>query len=500
MALRGIGRSDPAKVDRRTWRASVGLDLAAIGAGMALAPARGRGSGCRAGGPHGRLVALGHRPVGGDRGRAPGADRPPGRHPGPSHPGGAVRQGGHGRDQRLPAPALERQFPGVGADEDLDVGGQSLAMSLGVTAALTGPGAGERVFATAVGVRLEQVLPGHERQYRPLGHLAALSVIGGGLYERDAAGRPQDRAGSRGAPGRLRRGADLQLVSGGPGGGVVWDTLSRQGPRNVATVLSTEAIEEQVMGEPAAAEPIRVFVGLESAEAERVARAMAELERTGAWDRSLLMVISPTGTGYVNYVAVESAEYLTRGDMASVTMQYSLRPSPLSLDRVAEGHPPPLPDAARRHPQHPRPAAARKRPRMVLFGESLGAWTSQDAFAHRGTQGLLVRRGGPGFLDRHPLHEQVEGRGAQERPARRRPQPGRPVQRLRRARGAGPRGSREAALCDDHPRQRRRQPLRPRPAGPGPGLAQPGRGPRPPPSPGPSSGAARPPSSRRWST
>jgi uncharacterized membrane protein len=30
-----------------------------------------------------------------------------------------------------------------------------------------------------------------------------------------------------------------------------------------------------------------------------------------------------------------------------------------------------------------------KRPRVVLFGESLGAWTSQDAFAHRGTQGLV---------------------------------------------------------------------------------------------------------------
>jgi uncharacterized membrane protein len=30
-----------------------------------------------------------------------------------------------------------------------------------------------------------------------------------------------------------------------------------------------------------------------------------------------------------------------------------------------------------------------RRPRVVLFGESLGAWTSQDAFAHRGTQGLL---------------------------------------------------------------------------------------------------------------
>ena len=47
------------------------------------------------------------------------------------------------------------------------------------------------------------------------------------------------------------------------------------------------------------------------------------------------MVISPTGTGYVNYVAVETTAYLTRGNLASVTMQYSLRPSPLSLDRVA---------------------------------------------------------------------------------------------------------------------------------------------------------------------
>jgi uncharacterized membrane protein len=121
---------------------------------------------------------------------------------------------------------------------------------------------------------------------------------------------------------------------------VAWETLSRQGRRNVANVVSSEAIE-QVMGEPAAAEPIRVFVGLESAptETERVALALAlaELERTGAFDRGLLMVISPTGTGYVNYVATEAAAYLTRGNLASVTMQYSLRPSPLSLDRVAEG-------------------------------------------------------------------------------------------------------------------------------------------------------------------
>lgn len=100
------------------------------------------------------------------------------------------------------------------------------------------------------------------------------------------------------------------------------------------------------------------------------------------------MVISPTGTGYVNYVAVEAAEYMTRGNIASVTMQYSLRPSALSLDRVAEGRLQyrMLIDAIHNQLAE-RPAG--QRPRVVIFGESLGAWTSQDAFEHRGTQGLL---------------------------------------------------------------------------------------------------------------
>ena len=42
------------------------------------------------------------------------------------------------------------------------------------------------------------------------------------------------------------------------------------------------------MGEPAVAEPIRVFVGLESAATknEWVALALAELKRTGAFDRA----------------------------------------------------------------------------------------------------------------------------------------------------------------------------------------------------------------------
>ena len=109
------------------------------------------------------------------------------------------------------------------------------------------------------------------------------------------------------------------------------------------------------------------------------------MERTGAFDRSLIVLISPTGTGYVNYVTVAAAAYLTRGDVATVTMQYSKRPSPLSMGKVKDAR------AQNRHlwlsileRLHDRPGP---RPRVVVFGESLGAHTSQDAFLHWGTLG-----------------------------------------------------------------------------------------------------------------
>ena len=110
------------------------------------------------------------------------------------------------------------------------------------------------------------------------------------------------------------------------------------------------------------------------------------MERTGAFDRSLLVLVSPTGLGYVNYVALAAAQYLSRGDIASVTMQYSRRPSPLSLGRVGQAR-----EQNRllwlRVIERMRQMAG-PRPRVVLFGESLGAHTSQDVFLHWGTLGL----------------------------------------------------------------------------------------------------------------
>jgi len=262
-------------------------------------------------------------------------------------------------------------------------------MGLGVGVALNVMASGERLLATGVSRVIARALAGSERLFRPLGHAVALSVVGAALYELVRRADRKIEQGAETVEDAFAEAPTSSLVSGGPGSTVPWETLSRQGRRNVSTALSTEMIEG-VMGEPAVAEPIRIFVGLESAanEAERLELVMKEIHRTGAFDRELLMVISPTGTGYVNYVAVEAAEFMTRGNMASVTMQYSLRPSPLSLDRVAEGRQQyrMLIDALS---NELRERPVKKRPRFVLFGESLGAWTSQDAFEHRGTQGLI---------------------------------------------------------------------------------------------------------------
>ncbi|WP_374970381.1 alpha/beta-hydrolase family protein [Terrabacter sp. BE26] len=194
------------------------------------------------------------------------------------------------------------------------------------------------------------------------------------------------------------------MVSGDPASLVSWDSLGREGRRHAVTYVRPARVAappvlpdgtvpadmsiSTVMGEPARAHPVQVFVGLDSAPTptERVELAIAELDRTNAWSRSLLMLVSPTGTGYVNYVAIAAAQYLTRGDVASVTMQYSKRPSPLSLGKVRDAR-----EANRllwlRILQRVRDMDPDDRPEVVLFGESLGAHTSQDVLLGWGTLG-----------------------------------------------------------------------------------------------------------------
>jgi hypothetical protein len=282
------------------------------------------------------------------------------------------------------------------ADLDSDLGlepsdisaARSLALALGVTAGSALVGHGERVLADRVAWLFSKALPGDEDQWRPIGHVATLAAVGWG--GRLAAARVAHLI--EGREKRMEPALDVPPLapelSGATGSLVPYRTMSRMGRRFVWTVRRPEEIE-RVIGEPALAHPIRSYVSLEAApsEEERVSLALRELERAGGLDRSWLMVASPTGTGYVNYAAAGALEFLTKGDCATLAMQYSQRPSPLSLDRVSHGRSQfsklmtALSEKLRSLPEDGRP-------KVVLFGESLGAWTSQDAFLGQGTRGL----------------------------------------------------------------------------------------------------------------
>lgn len=262
-----------------------------------------------------------------------------------------------------------------------------IGITAGVTALLGGLVYTERFVAKNVDKALDTPASKLKLDWIPFGHVVGLGIIGGGLY-----------ALLKNTYGKIEHGAEeletgftkrpnSRFVSGGIGSPIDWGTLSVQGRRHAGTTLTAAQITS-VMGEPAL-NPIRIFVGLDSAETEsdRVTLALNELERMHAYDRKYILVVSPTGTGYVNYVMSESVEYQTRGNVASVTLQYSKRPSPMSLDRVDEGH------AQYRMllngiSKRIRKMPASKRPKILLFGESLGAWTSQDAFMNSGTDGL----------------------------------------------------------------------------------------------------------------
>ncbi len=124
-------------------------------------------------------------------------------------------------------------------------------------------------------------------------------------------------------------------VTGGTYSIVPFDTLGLQGRRLVSVATPLSDIEV-VMGEEARKEPVRVFIGVDSAESldERVELAIQELRRTGGFDRSTIIAASPAGTGYVNYITVEAAELMSRGDVATVAIQYGSLPSMLSINKV----------------------------------------------------------------------------------------------------------------------------------------------------------------------
>lgn len=247
----------------------------------------------------------------------------------------------------------------------------------------------QKSFANTITEQMGKIFPDSEDFWWSTSHSLAIAGTGLGIYAlmHKVYGHIEEVA-TKIEPGYLIPPSST-FVSGSEVSLVSWETLSVQGRRYVSSALEIDEINK-TMGVSTAKEPIRVFVGIDTADDEksRVKLAIEELERTGAFERSLIMVISPTGTGYVNYVAVESAEYMTKGDMASIAIQYSKRPSPMSLDRVPEGRWQ-FKMLIKEIQKKLNNVSQSKRPKIVIFGESLGAWTSQDSFIDQGTDGLI---------------------------------------------------------------------------------------------------------------
>lgn len=119
--------------------------------------------------------------------------------------------------------------------------------------------------------------------------------------------------------------------TGAAGSLIDWDSLGRMGRAMVAAGPDQARIAALTGTD--ALEPLRVYVGLNSAPdpQARAALALDELLRIDAFSRGTLVIATPTGTGWVDPAGQQALEYLLGGDVATVSVQYSYLASWIAL-------------------------------------------------------------------------------------------------------------------------------------------------------------------------
>lgn len=235
-----------------------------------------------------------------------------------------------------------------------------------------------RLTARRLTFRLRRFVPGRQAALLAIALTAALFwmigngvLVAGSLRLLDASYQKLDALFEEASPQPTEA-----IKSGGPGSLLAWQGLGRAGREFISSGPNAARISE-IAGSPAR-EPLRVYVGLNSAEnpTARAAIALAELIRIGAFSRANLVVVMPTGTGWVDPESQSALEYVLRGDVATVSVQYSYLASWIALlTEPAYGA-----ETARavfaaiygHWTSLPRDA----RPRLYLHGLSLGAYNS----------------------------------------------------------------------------------------------------------------------------
>jgi uncharacterized membrane protein len=165
--------------------------------------------------------------------------------------------------------------------------------------------------------------------------------------------------------------------TGAPGSLLDWEELGRTGRAMIAAGPDRAEIEAATGGP--ALDPLRVYVGLNAAPTPeaRAALALAELKRIGAFSRSTLVIATPTGTGAVNPFGQQALEYILRGDVATVSVQYSYVASWLALLTDPEYGVETARAVFATVYDHWRSLPSDARPALYLTGLSLGALNSE---------------------------------------------------------------------------------------------------------------------------
>ena len=170
------------------------------------------------------------------------------------------------------------------------------------------------------------------------------------------------------------------LRSGGPGSLVSWASMGNQGRIFIRGGPTAAQLTE--FNKAPATEPIRAYAGLHSANGIRATAQLAadELEREGGLKRKVIAVATTTGTGWINASEADSLEYMYNGDTAIVSMQYSFLPSWLSFLVDKENARQAGEALFEAVDEKVRALPEAQRPKIVVFGESLGSFGGEAPF------------------------------------------------------------------------------------------------------------------------
>ncbi len=167
-------------------------------------------------------------------------------------------------------------------------------------------------------------------------------------------------------------------VAGSAASLIAWEDLGRWGRGYLTSGPRRDEIA--AFWEAPALQPIRVYVGLTAAglAEDRARLAFDELQRVGGFERRYLVIATPTGSGWLDPGGMNTLEYITRGDVATIAIQYSYLSSPMSVivepeNGIAESRA--LFDLVY---DHWKSLPEAERPELYLHGLSLGAFLSQE--------------------------------------------------------------------------------------------------------------------------